>query len=204
MTPTGPGRGCGSTSSAASTARSRPRTATRPASPDPPLRHEGYGPLRLDTGRREWRLAHGLSAYPVLVVVSGSLDLDPAQAAFAAAPVRPIVLTTRAAPPERRAALTAVAEVLVYGESTVDLTGALEVLRGLGFGQILCEGGPHLLAGLTAADLVDELCLTLAPLLVGPGPGRITAGLPAPAPGALRLHHALTADDTMLLRYVRA
>lgn len=168
------------------------------------LRHENYGPLRLDTRRREWRLAHGLPEYPTLVVVSGSLDLDPARAAFAEAPVRPLVVTTGSAPVERRAALTAVAEVLVYGESTVDLAGALEVLRSLGFGQVLSEGGPHLLAALTAADLVDELCLTVAPQLTGPGPGRITAGEPVPAARGLRLHHALAAGDSLLLRYVRS
>ncbi|MEV1144648.1 dihydrofolate reductase family protein, partial [Micromonospora sp. NPDC049799] len=57
------------------------------------LRHENYRAVRLDEGRRAWRRAHGLAEYPTLVVVSGSLDLDPGQAAFADAPVRPVVLT---------------------------------------------------------------------------------------------------------------
>ncbi|MEK8228862.1 dihydrofolate reductase family protein [Oerskovia sp. M15] len=53
---------------------------------------------------------------------------------------------------------------------------------------MLCEGGPHLLADLLAADLLDELCVTTTPVLVGPGPGRIMGGLPpfisrARAPG---------------------
>ncbi|HKT02235.1 MAG TPA: dihydrofolate reductase family protein, partial [Rugosimonospora sp.] len=69
------------------------------------VRHEGYHAVRLDEHRRAWRLEHGLPAYPRLVVVSARLDLDPTQDALAAAPVRPIVLTHAAAPPDRRAAL---------------------------------------------------------------------------------------------------
>jgi riboflavin-specific deaminase-like protein len=169
------------------------------------LRHEGYDALRLSARRREWRKANGLAEYPTLVVVSRSLDLDPGQSAFAEAPVRPVILTTDAAPVERRESFTEVAEVLVYGENDVDMAGALGVLNKLGFTQVLCEGGPHILAALSAADLVDELCLTITPLLVGPGPGRITAGPPLPAEAArtLRLRHALAADDVLLLRYTR-
>ena len=63
---------------------------------------------------------------------------------------------------------------------------------------MLCEGGPHLFGALTAADLVDELCLTVSPLLAGPGPGRITAGDAAP-PRHLPLRHVLAAEDGVLL-----
>src|SRR5688572_25028274 len=93
------------------------------------LRHEGYGPLRLDPARRDWRRAHGRPELPTLVVLSRSLDLDPTLSAFAAAPVRPIVVTTAAAPAGRRAALTAVADILEYGEREVDLPAALGALR---------------------------------------------------------------------------
>jgi riboflavin biosynthesis pyrimidine reductase len=167
------------------------------------LRHEGYGPLRLSPARRQWRRAQGLPEYPVLVVVSRSLDLDPDQGAFAEAPVRPIVLTAATAPVTRRPALAAVADIRVYGQADVDLPAALDALRRDGLGQVLCEGGPQVLAALTAADLVDELCLTMAPLLVGPGPSRISTGIASPAPRGLRLHHALQADDALILRYTR-
>jgi riboflavin biosynthesis pyrimidine reductase len=114
-----------------------------------------------------------------------------------------MVVTSAASPPERRAALAEVAHVLALGDEDVDLPGALDVLRNLGFGQILCEGGPHLLGALTAADLVDELDLTVSPTLVGPGPARITAGVPSEAPRALTLRHALIAGNLLLLRYTR-
>lgn len=165
-------------------------------------RHEGYGAVRLDQARRDRRVARGLAPYPVPVVVSGRLDLDPAQRLFADAPVRPIVLTRADAPADRRAALEPVAEVLAYGRGRVDLVAALAALRARGLSHLLCEGGPHLFGTLTAADLVDEVCLTVSPLLAGPGAGRITAG-PASAARRLRLRGALSAGDALLLRYDR-
>ena len=158
------------------------------------VRHEGYGPLRAD------RRPVGLDGHPVMVVVSGSLDLDPAGSVFAGAPVRPIVLTHAAAP--RRPELEAVADVLTCGDESVDLAAALVALHDRGLGQVLCEGGPALFGALTAADLVDELCLTVAPLLAGAGAGRITAGPPSP-PRSLSLRHILSADGQLLLRYAR-
>ncbi|MGH2671198.1 MAG: pyrimidine reductase family protein, partial [bacterium] len=63
---------------------------------------------------------------------------------------------------------------------------------------------PHLLGSLTAADQVDELCLSLAPLLAGPGSGRITAGLASTITRRLVLRSVLQADDGYLfMRYVR-
>lgn len=68
--------------------------------------------------------------------------------------------------------------------------------------QVLCEGGPHLLGSLAAMDAIDEICLTLGPLLVGPGPGRITAGEGHPI-RRMRLVHAIPHDDLLFLRYAR-
>jgi riboflavin biosynthesis pyrimidine reductase len=166
------------------------------------LRHEGYRALRLDDQRRAWRRERGLPDYPTLVVVSGALDLNPAQAAFADAPVRPIVLTHGRAPANRRAALAPVADVITVGDDAVDLPEALVRLRERGLHHLLCEGGPHLFGGLTAAELVDEVCLTVSPLITGPGAGRITAG-PTSPPRDMTLRHALQADDTLILRYTR-
>jgi riboflavin biosynthesis pyrimidine reductase len=156
------------------------------------FRRENYKPLTLDPQRRKWRAERGLSRYPRMVVVSKSLKLDPGHPALAGA----IVLTTGDA---RNAELAKVAEIL----PCADLAHGLELLRDRGYRHILCEGGPVLLGELAALDLVDEVCLTLSPLLVGPGSGRIIAGPPHPARD-LRLEHVLTADDgTVLTRYVR-
>ncbi|MDG4829882.1 pyrimidine reductase family protein [Solwaraspora sp. WMMD1047] len=178
------------------------------------LRQERYRALRPTAARRAWRRRHGLPEFPTLVVVSAGLDLDPAQPAFAEAPVRPVVLTHTAAEPPP--GLTGVAELVRCGDDRIDLAAGLAHLRRRGLHQVLCEGGPRLFGALTAADLVDEVCLTVAPLLAGPGPGRIStgptgpeaAGPEAPGPEAaarlLPLRHALGADDgTLLLRHAR-
>ncbi|WDZ87670.1 pyrimidine reductase family protein [Micromonospora cathayae] len=165
------------------------------------LRHEGYRAVRLDPARRAWRREHGLAEYPTLVVVSGSLRLDPAQAAFADAPVRPVVLTRADA--TAPAGLAEVADLVRCGDDRVDLAAGLAELRRRGLGQLLCEGGPRLFGALTTAGLVDEVCLTVAPLLAGPGADRITAG-PVGPPRDLPLRHVLTAaDGVLMLRHAR-
>jgi riboflavin biosynthesis pyrimidine reductase len=166
-------------------------------------RHEGYGPVRVDEASAKWRVETGRPEQPTLVLVSSSLDLDPGARPFAEAPVRPIVLTHEAAPADRRAALAAVADVLSCGQSVVDLALGLAELHRRGLRHILCEGGPHLFGALLAADLVDELCLTISPLLVGAGPGRIVAGGRRDEPGAMRLVHLIAADGMLLTRYSR-
>ncbi|GAA1586115.1 pyrimidine reductase family protein [Kribbella sancticallisti] len=168
------------------------------------VRAEGYNPLKLGAGRREWRQANGLPENPTLAIVSASLTLDPSNPVFTQAPVRPLVITHGAAPPDRQKALAQVADVLVCGAVEVDLPTAIAELAKRGLPQILSEGGPLLLGALTAADLVDEMCLSLAPLLAGPGSGRITAGPESTIARRLTLTSALAADDGyVFLRYLR-
>jgi riboflavin-specific deaminase-like protein len=167
------------------------------------IRDEGYNPLRLSAASREWRRASGLPENPTLVVVSSRLELSPVNPIFQSA-VRPIVVTHAASPPERREALAEVAEVFVLGAAEVDLTAVVKEFGERGMPQILCEGGPHLLGSLTEVDLVDELCLTLAPLLAGPGAGRITAGPETTLTRRMTLESVMTADDGyVFLRYLR-
>lgn len=165
------------------------------------VRAEGYGGLRLETVDASWRESHGLPAQPRLAMVSRSLDVGAEHPFFAEATTRPIVVTCAAAPAERRAALAAVADVLVCGDAAVDLADALAQLAELGLAQVLCEGGPHLFGELAEAELVDEVCLTLSPLLVGGAAPRIVQG--APERGRqMRLVHALSDEDGFVfLRY---
>ncbi|HTJ33510.1 MAG TPA: pyrimidine reductase family protein [Dactylosporangium sp.] len=168
------------------------------------VRDEEYHALRLDEKRRAWRLAAGLPEYPTLVIVSARANLDPGHRALAGAPVRPIVVTRRGTDPGR---LAEVADIVAAGDDdgddAVDLPAALDELRARGFRQLLSEGGPQLFGSLTAAGLVDELCLTVSPLLAGPGAGRITSGPPIETPEKLTLRHALLAEGLLLLRYTR-
>ena len=158
------------------------------------FRRENYKPLTLDPQRRAWRAERGLSRYPRMVVVSKSLELDPAHPALAGA----IVLTTGDG---ENAALARVAEIL----PCTDLEHGLKLLRDKGYGHILCEGGPVLFGELVALDLVDEVCLTLSPLLAGPGAGRIISGAGHRPARGMDLRHVLTAHDgTVLMRHVRS
>jgi riboflavin biosynthesis pyrimidine reductase len=103
----------------------------------------------------------------------------------------------------RIAAIAEVADVIECGDTAVDgsLMAAELVARGLP--QILCEGGPHLLGALIEADAVDELCLTLAPVLEGGAATRIASG-GAQVTREMRLAHAFAEGDMLFLRHVRA
>jgi riboflavin-specific deaminase-like protein len=168
------------------------------------VRQEDYGPVRLRPQGRAWRQARGSSGLPPLVVVSRRLELDPSARCFSTTDPPTIVVTCAAAPERARTRLAAVAEVVVAGDETVDLPAALAELRRRGLLRLLCEGGPALLTGLLRAGLVDELCLTSTPLLLGDAP-RLTGSLPERLP--LRLAHLLDAGEGVLLaryRVVRA
>lgn len=166
-------------------------------------RAEGYGPVRLAPAVRERRLAEGRPAEPPLAVVTARLDLDLDSPLLTGAVERTVVLTTRAADPARLRAASAVADVVVVGEERVAVGPALAALAERGLVRVLCEGGPVLLGDLVAADALDELCLTVAPLLAGGAPApRVTAGVAAAARG-LRLGHVLEEDGSLFLRYTR-
>ncbi|MBL7497913.1 pyrimidine reductase family protein [Frankia sp. CNm7] len=163
-------------------------------------RAEDYGPAVVPAERREIRVAAGLAPVPPVAVVSGSLEFDPTARLFGGE-VRPLLLTRASAPPERVAALRAVAEVVTCGEDRVEPALVLAELAARGLGRVLCEGGPMLHAQLAGAGLLDELCLTVEPVLAGPGHLGIVAGAPWLAACPLELAHVLEEDGSLFLRY---
>jgi riboflavin biosynthesis pyrimidine reductase len=167
------------------------------------VRHERYGPARPTAERRSWREQHGLAAVPPIAVVTSSVDLDLESAFFTEAAARPVILTTGAAPAAAQQRAARVADVVVCGENDVDVGAALEALADRGLTRVLCEGGPHLLGQLAAAGRLDELCLSLSPVIAGPERLRIIGGSPWDEPERLELAHVLTAEGTLFLRYVR-
>jgi len=167
------------------------------------LRAEGYADLRLEPAAVAWRTRQGLAAQPTLAIVSGRLDLSPDMAALAQAPARPVILTHGRSPLEKRQRLSQAADVVVCGTQALDARAMLANLAQRGLRQVLCEGGPHLLGTLIEADCLDELCLTLSPVLENGSAGRITAGAPL-TPRGMRLGHVLAAGDMLMLRYERA
>jgi riboflavin biosynthesis pyrimidine reductase len=168
------------------------------------VRTEGYKPITVSDRRRAIRAKYGLPETLPTAVVSRSLRLNPADDLFAAAPddARTIVLTCAAGDPRVRAELEQVADVIVCGDRSVDLAAARATLADRGLTRILCEGGPLLFADLARAGVVDELCLSISPLLTGPGARRIVAGELWPDdPHRLTLAGLLEEDDALFCRY---
>jgi riboflavin-specific deaminase-like protein len=167
------------------------------------VRAEGYREPKVAEKYVGLRAANGQAAVPPVAVVSRSLDLDVSSELFAQQRTRTIVLTCSDAPDDRRRALAEVADVVDCGTSTVSLPAAFDALHARGLSRILCEGGPSLLHELVADDLLDELCLTVAPMLAGGGDRHVLSGGPFDAPRSLRLGSVLEEDGVLLTRYVR-
>lgn len=149
-------------------------------------RHESYGPAKLHRDvvaprRRDL----GLTEPPVIVLVSVSLDLDPHAAIFTEARVPTTVLTCAASDPWRRAALEKASPVIVAGDTAVDLGAGLAAVREQHGPVVVCEGGPTLNAALLSEGLVDELCLSVTPQLVGGSSPRLSGGFHGAAELAL-------------------
>lgn len=170
------------------------------------VRAEGYGPVRLPDERRAHRVANGQQEVPPVAVVTSSLDLDWQGRLFTDldnAP-RPLVITVADADRDRRRSAEQVAEVIVAGEGRVDLSLAMAALAERGVDLVCCEGGPSLNRQLVTDDLVDELAVSQAPMLVGGPPDAGLVGHPdLDEPRALRLDRLLGDDDGYLFgRYL--
>lgn len=170
------------------------------------VRTENYAGAHLSVAHRQHRRDHGQTEVPRLAIVSGSGRLDRELPVFTATEVPPLVLTSGAAADQTAAALAGLAEVLDCSAADphrVDEQTALTALTGRGHRRVLTEGGPTLLGSLTERGLLDELCLTTAPCLVGGAARRIAAGS-GQVQTPMRCAHLL-ADDAGYLyaRYVR-
>lgn len=167
------------------------------------VRTEGYAAVQLPPDRRAIRRAYGLAEALPTAVVSRSLRLDASSELFTAAgEARTIVLTCAAADRAAQAALRRVADVVICGEHDVDLAAARAALAARGHTRILCEGGPTVFAELACAGVADELCLSLTPMLSGPGARRVVAGdLWPDGPRALELTGLLEEDGALFCRY---
>ena len=130
------------------------------------------GPISLGPGSasyRRLRLRHGLAEYNLRIIVSGSGSLNPNAEVFRHRFSPIIVLTTDRLSARKRRGLEALAnEVKICGETAIDFPFALRWLRDQWQVQrLLCEGGGELNGALFAADLVDELHLTICPYIFG-------------------------------------
>ncbi|WP_299540157.1 pyrimidine reductase family protein [uncultured Streptomyces sp.] len=169
------------------------------------VRSEGYRPARARDVFAARREAARQGPAPAIAVVSGSLDLDFSLPLYAAPLVPTLVLTGADAPADRlRAAREAGVEVVVAGEGTrVDPARAVAELAARGLDRQLTEGGPRLLGQFVAAGVLDELCLTVAPLLTAGDAQRIAGGPPVAVPERFALASLLEEEGFLFTRYRR-
>jgi riboflavin biosynthesis pyrimidine reductase len=135
------------------------------------MRVERYGQVVSDPANRERRERAGLAPYPLMVLVSGRMDLPWDAPLFTEGHGEILVFTySDVEPPD-----TSTPVGIVRHDGAVDLAAALDYLRReRGVRALLSEGGPRLHAQLIDLGLVDELFITLAPKLAGgSGPGLV-------------------------------
>lgn len=160
------------------------------------VRVEDYGPLRHSPVRTALRERHGFRAPARLAVVTRTVRFTGSERWLAQAPVPPLVITTSAGAREVPGA-----ETVACGEESVDLVRALDLLAELGLTAILCEGGPTVFGSLAGSGRLDELCLTVAPRLAGPGATRIVEGASWPRAVEGSLTHLAEDDGFLFTRY---
>ncbi|MEU9353062.1 pyrimidine reductase family protein [Streptomyces griseoloalbus] len=169
------------------------------------VRQEGYRPARARAEFAAAREAAGQGPAPVIAVVTASLDLDFSLPLFTSPLAPTLVLTGAGAAPERVAAAErAGARVVTAGEGAgVDPARAVRALADLGHTRLLTEGGPRLLGQMVAAGVLDELCLTVAPMLTAGDAQRIAGGPSVTLPRRLALKSMLEEDGFLFTRYQR-
>lgn len=169
-------------------------------------RAEGYGGARMSVSQRRRRQARGQGEVPPIALVTRAAVLEHDLPVLTDSEAPPLVLTCSASAAGARARLGAAAEVLDCSGADpdrVDLAVLLDRLAERGMLRVLTEGGPSLMGAFIAAGLLDEVCLTWAPLLVG-GPAVRVASGGSEALTAMRPAHVLGDDEGYLYtRHVR-
>jgi riboflavin-specific deaminase-like protein len=161
------------------------------------IRQERYGRAVKTDELRAKREQEGLEPEPATVIVSASMDLPP-DLPLLQAEGAPVIVATGA-----EGELEGVAADVTYLRTGPDLPVLMARLRQEhGIRSVLCEGGPTLNFHLLAAGLVDELFLSVDPLIVG-GADALTlaAGRELPNPVAAELVTLFKGEDGLFFRW---
>jgi riboflavin biosynthesis pyrimidine reductase len=170
------------------------------------VRIESYSGTRLSVAQRQRRQARGQSEVPPLAIVTKSGHLEPDMPVFTRTEVPPLVLTCTAVAEATRHRLAGLADVIDCSggdPARVDEAAVLTALTERSLHRVLTEGGPMLLSSFVERGMLDELCLTIAPCVVGGQAQRIATG-PGQLVTRMRCAHILTdADGYLYTRYVK-
>jgi 5-amino-6-(5-phosphoribosylamino)uracil reductase len=169
------------------------------------VRLEGYRPARARAEFAARRAAAGQAPAPAVAVVTARLDLDFSLPLFTSPLVPTLILTGAAAAPDRvAAARKAGARVVTAGDGAgVEPARAVQALAALGHTRLLTEGGPRLLGQFVAAGVLDELCLTVAPMMTAGDAQRIAGGPSVAVPRRFALASLLEEEGFLFGRYRR-
>jgi riboflavin biosynthesis pyrimidine reductase len=165
------------------------------------MQAEQYGPAVLPPAIQSARRERGQTPVPPIAVVTLSANFNWDSPFFTAATERPIVITGAAADAANVKRASEVADVIIAGEEEVDLRQALDELGKRGTRTVLAEGGPTLNGELVRVGLLDELCVTLSPLLASGDAKRIVAGSTLDELAPLCIRSICEEDDYLFCRY---
>lgn len=163
------------------------------------VRSERLGPVRMSDEMARYRNAAGLEGEPRLAILTKSLRLDIDDSVFSDPKRPPMVITEDGADGDRIGALSEVATVVQA--PVLDGAGIIEAIGDAKV--ILCEGGPIVNSQLIAADLVDEINLTMSPLFAMGQSKRIASGPELDPQTDLELDRILIGDRSLFLRYLK-
>lgn len=169
-------------------------------------RVENYSGARLTPEAMQRRRDTGRPEVPPIAVVTRSGEIERNLPVLASTEVPSLVLTSARVAERARERVGGLAEVIdcsAEDSAEVDLAVALDRLAERGLTRVLTEGGPTLLDAFLARDLLDELCLTTAPVIVGGSAARVAAG-PGDVLTRMRCAHVVADSEGYLyLRYTR-
>lgn len=153
------------------------------------------------------RVQRGLPPEPLRVVISNAGKIDPLWKIFQHTGSPIVILSTTRMPQKLRATLAPLCDLHLYESAFVPLPAALSMLRAeYGVKSLVCEGGGALLRSLAAAGFLDEIHLTLAPVLFGGAAAPTLSGLPGdflPRPLEFRLVKMTPSGDECVLHFKR-
>jgi 5-amino-6-(5-phosphoribosylamino)uracil reductase len=149
------------------------------------------------------RRARGLPPEPLAILLSRAGDLPLDRRYFTYPGVSRLVVSGEGTSPQQRAALAEHADLLIAPGAEPDLHWVMRTLREVyNVDYLLVEGGPHVNGNLFAAGLVDEICWTLGPKIIGGGESLTLVNGPTfPTPVPLTLRTAYLHEDEFFMRY---
>lgn len=170
------------------------------------VRIENYSGAQMSVAQRRARQSRGQAEVPPIAVVTHRADFEHDAKLFTRTEVPPLILTARETVADARHRFGELAEVVDASGAQpdrVDPDAVLDALNSRELRRVLTEGGPSLLDMFVERDLLDELCVTIAPVLVGGNARRIVAGQ-GEAHTRMRRSHVLSDGEGYLYtRYVR-